>query len=142
MARKSTIGAAFVAVAVAVVAWFAVEQKDDGAANKPATSSARPTTSATTKSPVRLTAATSNQLESALVSRDTATYRSTWVRKDVLPPRAPTGTVVSINVGTFKPLQDIGQVTATVTQPGKAPQTRQLILQLADGHWLVSGWKR
>jgi hypothetical protein len=117
-------------------AWFAVGRDGDAQAKRPAVSSAGPATTGATRPSMSLTTKAAKQLQTDLVSRNAADYRSAWAWSSP-PSKAPAGTTLSIDTETFTFQQDVGKVNATVKLPGESPQTWRLLLQLKNGHWLV-----
>jgi len=144
--RVKTSVAVAVAVVIAVAAVWLVAGRSGGTqAEKPTTPSARSSTvpprvsgAPSPKAPKTvLTADEAAKLASDLVSADTASYRSAWYDTAAMPPKAPAGTKLTIDSGTFRSQADAGKVNAVVTLPGKAPETWRLLLLNRDGRWVV-----
>jgi len=144
MTLRVKVGIALLAAAAVVVAavWFAMSGQSGGVqADKPASSTAQPakdspTTEGSTQPATALTVGEAKQLATNLVSQDAASYRSAWAT-DTLPPKAPPGTKLVVDAGTFTSQQDAGKVNATITIPGKAPEVWRLLLLRKDSHWAV-----
>ena len=139
---KTGIAVAVAVVIAAVAAWLAVGRSGGVQAEKPAAppaaashmASATPSPQATKTA---LTADEAAKLASDLVSDDMTSYRSAWYDAATLPPKAPAGTKLVINAGTFQSQQDAGTVNATVTLPGKAPEVWRLLLLRKEDRWTV-----
>lgn len=144
MTRRVKIGIALlVAAAIAVAAvWFAMSGRSGGMQADKLTSSTTqpakglPTTAGSIQPTTALTADEAKQLATNLLSQDDASYRSAWAA-GTLPPKAPAGTKLVVDAGTFTSQQDAGKVNATITLPGKAPEAWRLLLLRKDGRWLV-----
>lgn len=85
---------------------------------------------------LKLTREEAHQLESKLMSRNEATYRSAWAHSQI-PPIAPAGITIEIEASSFVSQQNFGSVRAVGVLPGKAPQSWQLLLQVKNGYWSV-----
>lgn len=145
MTRRVKTGIAVaVAVAITVVAaWLAVGRGGGVQAERPTTpppvaashmASATPSPQATK---TVLTADEAVKLASDLVSADTTSYRSAWYDATAMPPKAPAGTKLTIDDGTFQSQANAGKVNAVVTLPGKPPEVWRLLLLRKDDRWTV-----
>lgn len=140
---KTGIAIAVAVVIAAVAVWLALGRSGGAQAEKPTTpppvaashmAGATPSPQATEAA---LTADEAAKLASYLVSDDTTSYRSAWYDTATLPPKAPAGTKLVIDAGTFQSQQDAGTVNTTVTLPGKAPEAWRLLLLRKDDRWTV-----
>lgn len=70
-----------------------------------------------------------------LVSQDTVSYRAAWAVDGELPPPAPVGTTVVVNLNTFAVTGDAATVNATITLPDKAPALCRLLMLYTTDNW-------
>ena len=139
---KTGIAIAVAVVIAAVAAWLAVGRSGGAQAEKPAAppvaashmASATPSPQATRTA---LPADEAVKLALDLVSADTTSYRSAWYDTTAMPPKAPAGTKLTIDAGTFQSQANVGKVNAVVTLPGKSPEVWRLLLLCKDDRWTV-----